>query len=374
MTTTCATDECEGYPSDINTATVTNREYHTNGGYSVVSLDANGEVTTAVIGKSKIPASNYLPPTPLDTGEDGQFSSCHGSDISSKRVQDLSTPRKITSKSEAAARATESPLTSNHLHNQDNVYDIIFEGLFDQKGGVLSHEDSDVQLHIPRGAIPSGEKQPIIVKVSLRVSYFNVGLKDEQIPLTPVVECLSPGLENFLDYITVKLPHRALLPGKDAKSWRFLVHYNQSMNPRDKSWLKVDQSELSVENNVVVPVKFTVDEKYVNVRTKHFTKFTCSSCGKQRPIFAMDAVAYGKYIQESEQVAVKVYLCDTIKETKVRVAAEERCYSNKSAIGIKPKVADGDWQISCLDNHQRKTGNGRSTRLEVFCLERRLKP
>ncbi|XP_070557066.1 uncharacterized protein [Ptychodera flava] len=126
------------------------------------------------------------------------------------------------------------------------------------------------------------------------------------------------------------------------------------MNPRDKSWLKVDQSELSVENNVVVPVKFTVDEKYVNVRTKHFTKFTCSSCGKQRPIFAMDAVAYGKYIPEREQVAVKVYLCDTIKETKVRVAAEERCYSNKSAIGIKPKVADGDWQISCLDNPSEK--------------------
>ncbi|XP_070534087.1 uncharacterized protein [Ptychodera flava] len=173
------------------------------------------------------------------------------SDVSSTRVQDLQTASKITNKNEAAARATESPLTSNHLHNPDNIYDIIFEGLFDQKGGVLSHEDSDVQLHIPRGAIPSGQKQPIIVKVSLKVSYFNVGLKDEQIPLTPVVECLSPGLDSFLDYVTVKLPHRALLPGKDAKSWRFLVHYNQSMNPRDKSWLVLDQSELGKENNIV---------------------------------------------------------------------------------------------------------------------------
>ncbi|XP_070557051.1 uncharacterized protein [Ptychodera flava] len=79
-------DECRGSPSDANTANVTNRE---NGSCLVVSLDVNGEVTTGVIGKSNNPASNYLPPITLDTGEDGQFSTCHGSDVSSKRVQDV---------------------------------------------------------------------------------------------------------------------------------------------------------------------------------------------------------------------------------------------------------------------------------------------
>ncbi|XP_070557026.1 uncharacterized protein [Ptychodera flava] len=231
--TYCAREECRGYQFDDNAANVPGNL--PNGSSLVVSLDAGRNATTGVIRKSDNPERHYIPA--ITRGEeDGQFSTRRGCSVSSKTVQDVPTPRKITNKSEAAARATESPLTSNHLHNPDNIYDIIFEGLFDQKGGVLSHEDSDVQLHIPRGAIPSGEKQPIIVKVSLRVSYFNVGLKDGQIPLTPVVECLSPGLDSFLDYVTVKLPHRALLPGKDAKSWRFLVHYNQSMDPRDKSW------------------------------------------------------------------------------------------------------------------------------------------
>ncbi|XP_070556187.1 uncharacterized protein [Ptychodera flava] len=92
---------------------------------------------------------------------------------------------------------------------------------------------------------------------------------------------------------------------------------------------------------------FTFDEKYVNIQTKHFTKFTCSSCGKTRPKLSFDAVAYGKYAPETTEVTVKVYLCDDIKDTQTAVRKAEGDGNPNSTFGIRAKNGMCDWEISC---------------------------
>ena len=103
-----------------------------------------------------------------------------------------------------------------------NPYWLEMSGYFGPQGGILSCDQSDVVLEIPPGAIPESHPwQLIIVRVSRIPGIFSIALEKEELFLSPLVDCESPGLHAFQKDVIIKLPHRAHL----RPEWQFTVHY-----------------------------------------------------------------------------------------------------------------------------------------------------
>ncbi|XP_077994808.1 uncharacterized protein LOC144448434 [Glandiceps talaboti] len=231
------------------------------------------------------------------------------------------------------------------LSNAGGLFDITFEGNYDYEGGVLCHKHSDVQIVIPRGAIPVGISQKVAVRVSLLFAQFNIDLTADQLPMSPVIECLSPGLDRFMKPVIVKVPHRAQLKDSD---WVFRVHHSQSIAGKNMTWNELDQSSTKVDNNIVQDITFNVDEKYVNISTAHFTIFTCTACGKNRRL-NLEAVAFGQYsFFRRQTVAIKLYICDTIKDYKRRLKENEGQNHRSEYNTLKIISSDAPWVITSL--------------------------
>ena len=182
-----------------------------------------------------------------------------------------------------------------------------FCGEVSSEGGVISSPSSDVQVVVPPGAIPENLGcQKIYVNVAPSADKFNINYAENEMSITYMVECLAPGLDRFLKPVIVRIPHRAYIPGSD---WVFRAQYSNSAVSSSMTWHDIPQEEK--ENNIKQDIHFTYDEDYVNIATHHFTTFTCSACGKTRPL-KLHAVAFGNQLQFDGQleVHVRVFISD----------------------------------------------------------------
>nr|XP_006815775.1 PREDICTED: uncharacterized protein LOC100369564 [Saccoglossus kowalevskii] len=253
---------------------------------------------------------------------------------------------KITNVNEYITSDTRAPPVSLRKTNYglDGVFDIVFDGEFDQDGGVLSHEDSDVYVIIPRGAIPVGIIQKVVVRVSLSHSFFRGSLETSHIPMTPVVECLAPGLDRFLKHVTVRLPHHVKMTGSNLK---FKLHFSQSLPGNRMTWNSMTHTGQKEANNIVNEVHCTLDGKYVNVHTKHFTTFKCS-CGKDVSL-NLEAVAFGDHqVFDKQELAVKVYICYRTKDYLERLAVNEGKNQRSEYIPLNARHNAEPYEITCL--------------------------
>ncbi|XP_038079392.1 uncharacterized protein LOC119746419 isoform X2 [Patiria miniata] len=251
-----------------------------------------------------------------------------------------------------------SPAPIQVLRGKD-PYWLVMIGQFGPEGGVLSCEDSDVILEIPPGAIPADhQNQTIIAKVSLRPDVAGPKKKDpDSLWLTPLVEFESPGLKRFNKDVRMRLPHCARMkpgwtfcvnytnPAADTKCKRLTEPATSNRHPEADSFLlssdaKSESTWFSVEQKCILTksgkscrkasvegddVTFTVDEKYFNVSTSHFSKYCCTGCHKEHPLH-LEAVVYWIHtkVQGREQMDLNVYILDPIKDARVRVDQNER--------------------------------------------------
>ena len=214
-------------------------------------------------------------------------------------------------------------------------YWLVMMGHFGPDGGVLSCDDSDVILEIPPGAIPAHlTNQLIKAKVSLCPDIIAPELTDpECLWLTPLVDFESPGLNKFNKDVLIRLPHYARIePG-----WTFCMHYtdptaattsedtqadasllDDNSDPwfvvKKKGHLNMSGNSCQKDSEQHDDVTFTVDEKYINVSTMHFSKYVCSGCHKEHPLH-LEAVVYAKHtkVKGHEQMDLNVYIIDPIK-------------------------------------------------------------
>ncbi|CAD6184962.1 unnamed protein product [Caenorhabditis auriculariae] len=111
-----------------------------------------------------------------------------------------------------AASKSPSPPENNTQHGKENVEDeepIVVEestALVGSEGAVLKCVQSQVELRIPPGAIPDGEKHEIYVKVCREGDSPPIDKSKGETLLSPLVMCGPQGLK-FLKQCELRLPH-----------------------------------------------------------------------------------------------------------------------------------------------------------------------
>lgn len=235
-------------------------------------------------------------------------------------------------------------------------YWLEMSGVFGPSGGKLSCDESDVIVQIPPGAIPSSHpRQLIVVKVSRTLESFPLTLSKDAMFLTPLVDCESPGLKRFDKDVIIKLPHRAHL----SPDWKFNVHYTDGS--ATNIWNTVTASNQDLQNSVraittrdpsTSEVSFALDEKYVNINTPHFSRYTCSGCGGKKRELSLEAVVYvhDKHLDTGRRVDLHCYLLDSIKDFQSKVNLNE---SHRPRSEHKPLIVDAkkanELQVSLVD-------------------------
>ncbi|XP_038044103.1 uncharacterized protein LOC119718739 [Patiria miniata] len=236
-------------------------------------------------------------------------------------------------------------------------------GQFGPEGGTLSCEDSDVIVEIPPGAIPPDRRdQLIIARICLCPDSIGPKLTDpDSLWLSPLVDLESPGLQRFDKNVLIKIPHRARVqPG-----WTFSVHYTDPTADTKNNW-QTDTTRATVNqlpeaatflhskytdtqamwncveqkwhfcteekaSNDVTRLTFSVDEKYVNISTSHFSQYVCSGCSKTHPLNLESVVFWQHYkVKGLDQIDLTVYIIDIIKDTR-KASVESNDRSSKLA-------------------------------------------
>ena len=98
-------------------------------------------------------------------------------------------------------------------------------------------------------------------------------------------------------------------------------------------------------------MRFTVDTKYVRITTPHFSKYTCTGCGKERQL-SLEAVVYinDVHMQGDRRVDLHCYLLDTIKDFQHKLDHNE---PYKPHTPHKPLIIDAkkgnELEVSLVD-------------------------
>ncbi|XP_033117444.1 uncharacterized protein LOC117117295 [Anneissia japonica] len=201
------------------------------------------------------------------------------------------------------------------------------------EGGIVSDSRSSVSLIIPPGAIPENHgKQEIIVRVALKPSMFGLHKETDRHLLSPVVECLSPGLNGFNSPVTLVVPHRAELD----PDWKFQVLHSE-----DKCSDSVSKFRWTVTNyrsTETNGVQFEVDERFFRIKTTHFTTYVCTGCHRKAPL-CLEVVVYGGYSDfgNRQRVDLRCYVGDRIKDYHQQIRQHE---SNDPLSIPRPIVVD----------------------------------
>ncbi|XP_013400055.1 uncharacterized protein LOC106166144 [Lingula anatina] len=227
----------------------------------------------------------------------------------------------------------------------ESIFVVQFSGMVTSEGGIIQSPESEVSIHVPPGAVPAGRVQAIHVNVSLNPWPFNLVLGDDEVQLTPVVECLAPGLNSFLKPVTVVLPHRAYL---HDDQWSMCVQYSQSPVGSIMAWHDIPAQKI---NNKKQAISYSFDDRYVRISTTHFTTYTCSGCGKNKKL-RLSAVAFGNYqdFQGHQQVNFRTYICDDFVDAQKRILELEGPLGGRQRTQYQPLVMRNskNWEIKLI--------------------------
>ena len=173
-----------------------------------------------------------------------------------------------------------------------DVYPFInqFSRIISSEGGEISSPYSDVAVFVTPRAIRKGTSRQIFVNVALQADLFlreflrpssedgsklSLNLKDlalenlnrNLVQLSPVVECISPGVRRFTRPLAIRIPHRANVNSGDSSSgWELRVLHSSSPVGERMSWTTVPVEESLTDEQTPDSV-FSSDQDSVYVRT-----------------------------------------------------------------------------------------------------------
>ena len=165
-----------------------------------------------------------------------------------------------------------------------------FSRIISSEGGEISSPYSDVAVFVTPRAIRKGTSRQIFVNVALQADLFlrdflqhnnedgsklSINLKDlalqnlnrSLVQLSPVVECISPGVRRFARPLAIRIPHRANVQSGDSSiGWELRVLHSSSPLGEDMSWNNVPPDE-SLTGEQTPDFVFSSDQDSVYLRT-----------------------------------------------------------------------------------------------------------
>ena len=166
-----------------------------------------------------------------------------------------------------------------------------FSRIITSDGGEISSPYSDVAVFVIPRAIRRGTSRQIFVNVALQADLFlqeylnpsgddssklsinlqalaleNLGRKLVQ--LSPVVECISPGVTRFARPLAIRIPHRANVASDNSSSvgWELQVLHSCSSLGTDMSWSLVPNED-SLKAEESPDATYSSDQDSVYIRT-----------------------------------------------------------------------------------------------------------
>ncbi len=200
-----------------------------------------------------------------------------------------------------------------------SVYPFInqFSRIISAEGGEVSSPYSDVALFVAPRAIRKGTSRQIFLNVALQADTFldeflsknsndegsklSVNLKDlalenmntRLVQLSPVVECISPGVRRFARPLVIRIPHRANINCSDPSTvWKLKVFHSSSPLGEGMSWTTVPTEE-AADTDRTPDAVYTYDQDSAYIRT--YLPGTWAILGKplsKRSCLRLSAVAY----------------------------------------------------------------------------------
>ncbi|XP_070560437.1 uncharacterized protein [Ptychodera flava] len=219
-------------------------------------------------------------------------------------------------------------------------------GKFNQHGGLLESDQSDVKLILPEGALQGDQLTELYVRVFVEVAQFSC-TDEKSFFITPIVECGPPGLE-FMKPVQIVLPHRVKLGGPSKKIVTKIdtnlfkaVYSNQVLDTSTPRPVQVSFTPAShvTEASSDRSVTFDVDEKFVNINTTHFTLFGCVGPRRQHQLRLETFAYYNSRIDEGKKrliVQYRVYITSPDKDRKMSIKETERSLGGRLCTPVKP--------------------------------------
>ncbi|XP_078668241.1 uncharacterized protein LOC144909824 [Branchiostoma floridae x Branchiostoma belcheri] len=237
-----------------------------------------------------------------------------------------------------------------------------FSRHFGHDGGKLAFPKlSDVEVIVPRGAVPKNmngklevEARVVRPEVNLNLADAELGTKrctEHELQLSPAVEIVAKGIAKFDRPVTIRIPHRASI---DQADWSPRVRCSESPVGSRMQWRDIPP-ESKDNNSAVVDCCYTYDASYVYVKTTHFTTYVVTECCKKRKPLDLQCVVFGQYVErgEEQEVIFRVYLCDTIEDHRQSLQSDEsRSGGREVCIPRQLSLADGksDIIVTLLDD------------------------
>ncbi len=247
-----------------------------------------------------------------------------------------------------------------------SVYPFInqFSRIISAEGGEVSSPYSDVALFVAPRAIRKGTSRQIFLNVALQADTFlkeflsknsndegsklSVNLKDlalenmnsRLVQLSPVVECISPGVRRFARPLVIRIPHRANINCSDPSTvWKLKVFHSCSPLGEGMSWTTVPTEE-AADTQSTPDAVYTYDQDSAYIRT--YLPGTWAILGKplsKRSCLRLSAVAYTQCKlpplsstctpqQQRLHNAINCDIQSTFPDLIVPTTSQTRCDSN----------------------------------------------
>ena len=277
-----------------------------------------------------------------------------------------------------------------------DVYPFInqFSRIISSEGGEISSPYSDVAVFLTPRAIRKGTSRQIFVNVTLQADLFlreflrpssedssklSVNLKDlalenlnrSLVQLSPVVECISPGVRRFARPLAVRIPHRANINSNEPSiGWNLRVLHSFSPMGDAMAWTAVPAEE-SLAAEQTPDAVFSFDQDSVYVRT--YLPGTWAVLGKpenKHSALRLCAVAYAQCRLPSctpSKQGLQVISCDnqsSFPDLIVPTTSQSNCDSRSSSPGLSAMrdSQKGAAAPMCMNT----TDNAQEVRLTIY--------
>ena len=205
------------------------------------------------------------------------------------------------------------------------------------EGGTVSLSNLNVTLHIPKDALPPGDKTPITVTVDTNEKH-PLSLKDDQLILGSVISCKPEG-QKFLKPITLSIPHSGLNVNLNN-----LQVWCKQQEIGNTSWEKIyDGSQKYSQDGITVKV----EKDKIKIRVNHFTLYDFITAPMSvlkywfsKPELVLDILAYmyPANVTANKEVVLRVYALKKNDEANRRLVEETEKEEGESGMCSIPST------------------------------------
>ncbi|XP_071102425.1 uncharacterized protein [Haliotis cracherodii] len=196
---------------------------------------------------------------------------------------------------------------------------------FTSAGGSLRVRRSDISLHVPRDAVPTGESVSVQAYFTPEFHNLQPYMDDDEVIVSPVGEFQMSYKTTWDRYVRIHIPYIQRNPEETFRVRFFQENTSGNMELGDVP-VKVD--------GVNEDMYYVKKDNHVEIFTIHFTGFFCSVCGHTCPLDLV-ALVFGCYGQHDHEAWVTLLVGDrrnSIPEVRQKILDKERALNGTELV------------------------------------------